>query len=158
MFPGGGGQRPGMARSIYREEQVFRDEVDRCCRLLEPHLGLDLRTLLFPRAVDDATRRQLDEMRYALPAIFVVELALARLWTSWGIEPSALIGHSLGEYTAAHLAGVFCLEDVLALVARRSRLMEQTPPGAMLAVSLPREELEALLGDELDLAAVNLPG
>ncbi|HEU4322645.1 MAG TPA: beta-ketoacyl synthase N-terminal-like domain-containing protein [Roseiflexaceae bacterium] len=100
---------------------------------------------------------KLTETRYAQPALFVVEYALAQLWQSWGVKPSALIGHSIGEYVAATLAGVFRLEDALALVAARGRLMHTMPAGAMLSVQLPEPELLPLLDSELSLAAVNGP-
>jgi acyl transferase domain-containing protein len=101
---------------------------------------------------------QLEQPRYALPALFAVEYALARLLIAWGVKPAAAIGHSLGEYVAACLAGVFSLADALALVALRGRLFEQIDPGAMLSVSLPEHEVADLLGDRLSIAAINGPG
>ncbi len=171
-----------MSAGLYQQEAVFRQEVDRCAELLEDELdGIDLRQLLFSGMPADAVARTksppslrhllgrgggerdeaagpLNELRFSQPATFVVEYALARLLMSWGILPQALIGHSMGEYVAACLAGVFSLEGALRLVARRSRLMqERMPAGGILAVPLPEEEVLELLSDELSLAAVNAP-
>jgi acyl transferase domain-containing protein len=99
----------------------------------------------------------LDQTQYAQPALFVIEYALAQLWMEWGVRPAALIGHSLGEYVAACLAGVFLLEDALALVTTRGRLMQELPPGAMLNVSLAEDKLRPRLGPQMALAAVNGP-
>jgi acyl transferase domain-containing protein/acyl carrier protein len=156
MFPGGGAQHPSMGEGLYRLEPEFREHVDRGVELLKPLLGLDLRELLYPpeERFGEAARR-LQRTGLALPALFVTEYALARLWMSWGIRPSALIGHSLGEYTAACLSGVFTFEDALSLVALRGRLFERLPEGAMLSVPLPEAEVLPLLGGRLSLAAVN---
>ena len=137
MFPGQGAQRVNMARALYEVEPVFRAGVDAGAEILAPRLGLDLRTVLYPApgAEAEATAR-LDQTWLTQPALFVVEHALAELWMSWGVEPDVMIGHSVGEYVAACLAGVFRLEDALALVAARGRMIQDLPPGAMLAVRL----------------------
>ncbi|MCP4662738.1 MAG: SDR family NAD(P)-dependent oxidoreductase, partial [bacterium] len=140
-----------------------RTEIDRCCELLEPQLGADLREVIsLGSGTHGRTRRSapttiLDQTAFTQPALFVVEYALAQLWMSWGVEPEAMLGHSIGEYVAATLAGVFSLPEALRLVAARGRLMQQTPAGAMLSVALPEAEVGALLGEELSLAAVNSP-
>ncbi|HTG35648.1 MAG TPA: non-ribosomal peptide synthase/polyketide synthase [Thermoanaerobaculia bacterium] len=158
LFPGQGAQHVGMGRDLYTGEAVFRDHVDLCARHLEPHLGLDLRAVLYPPAGgEEAARERLTGTALAQPALFVVESALAKLWMSWGVRPRAMLGHSIGEYVAAWLAGVFSLEDALALVAARGELMRSLPAGAMLAVPLPEREVEGLLGPGLALAAVNAP-
>ncbi|MEA2692361.1 MAG: hypothetical protein QOJ16_1748, partial [Acidobacteriota bacterium] len=178
LFSGLGGQYVGMGSGLYEAEPLFRAEVDRCAGLLEPLLGLDLRRVLYPpeRAKEDGgagvdlrrmlarsaepedeATRLLNQTRIAQPALFVVEYALARLWLSWGVRPEILLGYSLGEYVAACLAGVLSLEDALTLVARRAQMIEELPAGAMLAVSLPEEEVRAWLGPGLSLAAVNAP-
>ena len=127
--------------------------------MLEPHLGLDLRTILYPNSGDtEAATEKLKRTALTQPALFVVEYALAKLWQSWGVEPEAMIGHSIGEYVAATLAGVFAVEDALGLVAARGRLMQSLPAGSMLAVPLPESEIAPLLGENLSLAAVNAPG
>ncbi|WP_437982707.1 type I polyketide synthase [Sorangium sp. So ce117] len=158
LFPGQGTQRPNMGRDLYETEPVFRAEVDACAALLQRHLGTDLRALLFPAPADveDAARR-LDRTSMTQPALFVVEYALARLWMAWGVTPDAMLGHSVGEYVAACLAGCLSLEDAVALVAARGRLMEATPDGAMLAVSAAEADVAGWLGDEVALAAVNGP-
>ena len=154
LFPGQGAQHLGMAEELYAEEPVFREALDEACEILRPELGLDLREALYGSGpgLDEMT---LDDTALAQPALFAVEHALARLWISWGVKPEAMLGHSVGEYVAACLAGVFSLEDALRLVAARGRLMQEQPPGAMLAVPLPESRI-ALEGS-LSLAAVNAP-
>lgn len=158
LFPGQGAQHVGMTRALYTREPVFREVVDACCETLVPHTGLDLRTLIWPEPGAEAdAAAQLAQTAITQPALFVIEYALAKLWMHHGIRPDAMLGHSVGEYVAACLAGVFALEDALALVALRGRLMQATAPGAMLAVPLPRDELGPWLADGCDLAAVNAP-
>jgi amino acid adenylation domain-containing protein/non-ribosomal peptide synthase protein (TIGR01720 family) len=158
LFPGQGAQHPDMARGLYAAEPVFRQQVDRGAELLRPHLGLDLRTVLFPPAGEEETAAaRLERTELAQPALFVVEHALARLWMEWGVKPAALLGHSVGEYVAAVLAEVFTFEDALALVAVRGRLMQRQAPGAMLSVPLPLVDLLPRLPRELSVAAVNGP-
>jgi acyl transferase domain-containing protein len=158
MFPGQGAQYPGMARGLYDTEAVFRQEVDSACETLRSPLGRDLRALLFPPAGDEESAAEaLKQTSLTQPALFVIELALARLVMSWGVEPAAMIGHSVGEYVAATLAGVFGRDDALRLVAERGRLMQSMEPGSMLVVPLPAAEMEPLLRDGLALAAVNAP-
>ncbi|MGW4820642.1 SDR family NAD(P)-dependent oxidoreductase [Streptomyces sp. NPDC004227] len=158
LFPGQGAQYPGMARGLYAREPVFAADFDRCADLLAPQLGEDLRALVLgphdPQAAEEAAER-LRQTRIAQPALFSVEYALARLWQSWGVQPRAMAGHSVGEYVAACLAGVFSLEDAVRLVAVRGRLVQEMPHGAMLSVFLPEEETTARLGDGLALAAFN---
>ncbi|AGP41608.1 SDR family NAD(P)-dependent oxidoreductase [Sorangium cellulosum] len=158
LFPGQGAHRPNMGRDLYETEPAFRAEVDACASRLERHLGLDIRALLFPAPaeLEDAARR-LDRTSMTQPALFVVEYALARLWMAWGLTPDAMLGHSVGEVVAACVAGCLSLDDALALVAARGRLMEATPEGAMLAVSASEAEVAGWLGEEVALAAVNGP-
>ena len=158
LLPGQGAQHVDMARGLYASEPLFREEVDRGCRVLEAEGGLDLRAVLYPTDTGrEEAERALVRTDVAQATLFVVEYALARLWKSWGVVPAALLGHSLGEYVAACLAGVFSLEDALALVAERGRLMRELPAGAMTAVPLPEGRLAARCGDGVDLAAVNAP-
>lgn len=159
MFPGGGAQHVNMGLELYREEPLFREQVDRCIDLLKSHLGLDLRTLLYPdlERSEEGSAQRMVQTSIALPALFTVEYALARLWMSWGVRPQAMIGHSLGEYACACLAGVFSLEDALATVALRGRLFEELPAGAMLSVPLSEEGVRFFLDTELSVAAVNGP-
>jgi|GEM_PF-516325 len=158
LLSGQGTQYPNMSRGLYEGEPLFREQVDRCAELLKPHLGRDIRELLYPREAQNAEAAQdLHQTVNAQAALFVVEYALAQLWMSWGIKPTALLGHSLGEYVAACLAGVFSLEDGLKLVAARGRLMQTAEPGAMLSVTLSEAEAKRYLKANLWLAAVNAP-
>ncbi|MGA6172012.1 SDR family NAD(P)-dependent oxidoreductase [Streptomyces sp. NPDC012600] len=168
LFSGQGSQYAGMGAELYRTEPVFRDAVDACAALLVPELGLDIRTLLFAdgggpdaetaRAEQDAADEKLRRTLYTQPALFTVEYALAVLWRSWGHSPDAMAGHSIGEYVAATLAGVFELPDALRLVALRGRLMDALPAGAMLAVQLGADEVAPRLPAALSVATVNGPG
>jgi acyl transferase domain-containing protein/acyl carrier protein len=156
LFHGVGSQYVGMGRGLYESEPVYRDTVDRCAAILRRWLDADVRDVLFgPDAEDGAG---MEDPRLAQAAVFVTGYALARLWMHWGVRPRAMIGHSLGEYVAATVAGVFRLEDALMLVAERARLTARTPAGAMLAVGLGEAETRALLRDGLCIAILNGPG
>lgn len=159
MFPGQGAQYANMGAGLYQTEPSFRKIVDRCCQFLRPELGFALQDVLFPRAENvERAAAQLKQTHITQPALFVIEYALAKLWMSWGIEPAAMIGHSIGEYVAACVAGVFSLEDALRLVAARGRLMQSLPGGAMLVVPSPEAEVRSLFkSGDLSLAAVNAP-
>ncbi|HEY0602392.1 MAG TPA: SDR family NAD(P)-dependent oxidoreductase [Herpetosiphonaceae bacterium] len=158
MFPGGGGQHVRMAQELYASQPIFHEWIDRCAELLAPSLQLDIRSLIFPAEDQVASAaQQLRQTDLALPALFAIEYGLAQLWMSWGVKPSAMIGHSLGEYVAACLAGVFTLEDALALVTARGKLMMQLPAGMMLSIALPEAELRAKLQPGLAIAAINAP-
>lgn len=158
MFPGQGSQYVGMARELYEGEPTFRAEVERCAALLRAEAGLDLLSILYPEEGEtlEAAER-LAQTAVTQPALFVVEYALARLYEEWGVRPAAMIGHSLGEFVAATLAGVFTPEEALRLVAARGRLMQQMPAGVMLAVPLSEQEVRPYVGGSLSLAAVNGP-
>lgn len=158
MFPGGGTQYPGMGSELYETEPRFREQIDLCCSLLKNELGYELQTLLYPseKAADRAAA-QLMRTSAGLPAIFATEYALSMLLMSWGIKPEFMLGHSLGEYTAACLAGVFSLEQALSLVAFRGRLFEQLPCGSMVSVYLSEIEVRPLLNKDLSIAAINGP-
>ncbi|MGW8063943.1 type I polyketide synthase [Streptomyces ziwulingensis] len=149
LLPGGGTQYPGMGAELYRDHTVYRDTVDECARILRPALGADLRTALFEEQRPDDTA--------AFLGLVVTEYALARTLMEAGVRPDALIGHSLGEYTAACLAGVIDLADMLPLVTERIRLISSAG-GATVGVAAPAEEIRPLLDDALSLAAVNGPG
>jgi phthiocerol/phenolphthiocerol synthesis type-I polyketide synthase E len=158
LFPGQGTQYVRMGFDLYRTELTFREQVDLCSELLRPHLKIDLRDVIYPNAESAETATHLmRQTAITQPALFVIEYALAKLWMAWGVQPEAMLGHSIGEYVAACLAGVFALEDALGLVAARGQLMQHLPGGAMLAVPLSHQEVEPLLGDHLSLAAVNAP-
>ncbi len=159
LFPGQGSQYPGMAAGLYKSEPVVRRAIDRCARLLRPALDADLKKLLFPSRRDrNGAAEALKDTKWAQPALFTVGYALAELWTSWGVKPSAMIGHSVGEYVAATLAGVMSLEDALTVIARRGQLISKMPRGSMLAVMSPVETLERFVNGKISIAAVNAPG
>ena len=157
MFPGQGAQYPQMARDLYLGNAVFRHHFQACAEICRPDLGADLAALIYPAAGAAQAAAALTATAIAQPAIFAVEYSLAQLWISLGIEPAAMIGHSVGEFVAAVLAGVMRLEDALPLVIARGRLMQELPAGAMLAVRLPEEQLRPLLGPGSAIAAVNAP-
>lgn len=179
LFPGLGDHYLNMAKELYAGQPVFARHVDRCAELLTSELGEDIREIIFAEDADtvkpangkvdlrrmlgrdggarSAAEQRLDRTAYAQPALFVVEYALARLWQSLGVRPEVMIGYSLGEYVAATLAGVMSIEDSLKLVARRAKLIEDSPTGSMLAVMLPEAEITPLLSDRVSLSAVNGP-
>ncbi len=156
LFPGGGSQYLGMARELYVRETVFREEIDFYADVLAQDFTWDLHATLFPGEGDvDAAQARLRQIRYALPALFAVESALAQLWMSWGVQPDALLGHSLGEYVAACVAGVWPRQTAIRLVTARARLMQSLPGGSMLAVPLSEREIRELLPAHVAVAAVN---
>lgn len=159
LFPGQGAQYVNMGRTLYQSEARFRSEIDDCSAVLKPHLGLDLCEILYPpESKLAAAQEQITQTAVTQPALFVIEYALARLWMAWGIEPAAMIGHSLGEYVAACLAGVFTRDDALRLLARRARMMQDLPSGSMLAVRCPLDAIAAELDSRTSVAALNAPG
>ena len=155
VFSGQGSQHVGMGRGLYEGFSPYREAVDRCVALLEPHLCCDIRDVMYGNDTDAA----LGETRFAQPALFVSEYALAVYLGTVGVVPKAMLGHSIGEYVAAHLAGVMSLQDVLAVVAARGRLMQQMAPGRMAAVPLSAAELGRWLADAVgvEIAAINAP-
>ncbi|MDP8242505.1 MAG: amino acid adenylation domain-containing protein [Candidatus Hinthialibacter antarcticus] len=155
LFPGQGTQTLNMGRGLYQRFKPYRKTFDKCCELLQPHLGLNLRDAVFCLEENDAAAARLGQTAMAQPALFAVEYSLAKLWMAWGVEPESMIGHSLGEYVAACLAGVFSLEEALALIAVRGRMMQELPAGRMLAAPLHENECREYLKDGLCLAAVN---
>ena len=157
MFPGGGSQYLRMGAGLYATEPIFRQQLDLCSEILAPLLNCDLRSHLFPQEQSHAASEIMRGTEIGLPALFAVEYAVGRLWMRWGLQPAAMIGHSLGEYAAACLSGVLSLEDALGIVATRARLMSQLPSGAMLSVPLSVEEVHPYLTADLSIAAVNGP-
>jgi len=181
LFPGIGDHYVGMGHGLYEAWDVFREEVDRCAQILHPYLGADIRKMVYPdgqgwrsegkskgidlkkmlrRSADgpeDRNTTDLNQTLSAQPVLFTVEYALARLWQSLGITPAAMVGHSMGEYVAACLAGVLSLEDALRMIATRARLVNDLPQGAMLAVALPEKEVLPLLTEDLSISLINGP-
>ncbi|WP_199286395.1 type I polyketide synthase [Pseudogemmobacter humi] len=159
MFPGGGAQYAGMARDLYETEPVFADWIDRGLAVLQPRLDYDLRALWLPaKGEEAAAEAALKRPSVQLPLIMIVEYALAKLYEAWGVTPEILVGHSMGENTAAALAGVMSFEDCIGLVHLRGRLFDTVPAGGMLSVPLPESDLARYWAGDLDMASVNAPG
>ncbi|NIM10482.1 MAG: amino acid adenylation domain-containing protein [Candidatus Aminicenantes bacterium] len=176
MFPGQGSQYVNMGLELYRTEPVFHETMDRCLEILDPLVGCDVKAILYPDGDEEiikeerepktrnsqlaASSAKINQTEITQPLIFAIEYALARLLMKWGIKADAMIGHSIGEYVVACLAGVFSLEDALKLVALRGKLMQSVPPGSMLSVPLSEEALKQLLTgyEDIALAAVNTTG
>ncbi|MEB3030799.1 type I polyketide synthase [[Mycobacterium] nativiensis] len=152
LFPGQGAQHIGMARGLYDNEPVFAEHFDRCVAGFEAELGYDLRAMIF-----EGTSRDLERTDRTQPALFTVEYALAKLVESYGVRPAAVVGHSIGEYAAATVAGVFDLDTAIKVVAMRARLMHAAPRGVMVAVPISADAVGAYLTGDVDLAAVNDP-
>ncbi len=181
LLPGVGDHYVGMGRELYAAIPTFRAEVDRCAEILRAQLGCDIREILWPKnrdwqqqpaargidlkkmlagntqPPDDEDTLRLNKPAHLQPALFTIEYALARLWMDLGITPQAIVGHSMGEYVAACVSGVFSLEDALHLIVRRTQLVASLPPARMLAVTLPESELQPLLTGELSIALINGP-
>jgi acyl transferase domain-containing protein/acyl carrier protein len=179
MFTGLGTHYVNMGDELYQFEPTFREHLDRCCSLFEPLLGLNLKEVIYPtshsttettkeksgidlrqmlgrdRQSPDPAAQKLNQTDLTQPALFAIEYALAQLWISWGIRPVAMIGYSIGEYTAATIAGVLSLEDAITLVAKRAQMIQELPGGAMLAVPLTEQEVQPFLNENLSLSAVN---
>jgi len=156
MFPGQGSQYVHMGEALYQTEPIFKNIVDTCSDYLFPILNLDLREILYPAGEQTAGADiAIDQTAITQAALFVTEYALAKWWMNHGIHPQAMVGHSIGEYVAACIAGVFSLEDALSLVAARGQMMQSQPEGAMLALRLSESKVTKLLPETLCLAAVN---
>ncbi|MEL6866899.1 MAG: aminotransferase class III-fold pyridoxal phosphate-dependent enzyme, partial [Bacteroidota bacterium] len=156
MFPGGGAQHVNMGRGLYEQEAAFREAVNDCLTILKEAHQLDLKSILYPKD-DPSSSAPITNPLHGITLLFTIEYATARLWQSWGLQATELIGHSLGEYTAACIAGVFSLKDALALVTLRGQLFQKLPKGAMLSIPLPAEEISDLMAKELSFAAINKP-
>ncbi|MBF9029162.1 amino acid adenylation domain-containing protein [Rhodobacterales bacterium HKCCE3408] len=156
LFPGQGAQHVGMARELYEHAPVFREALKACCDLLEPELGLNLLDIIHaPEEQREEMTGRLKDTSLAQPSIFAVSYALAKQWDHWGITPDVMVGHSIGEFAAATIAGVIDLPDALKLIALRGRLMADLPRGVMVSVRASEDEVLPYLGSGLDLAAVN---
>jgi acyl transferase domain-containing protein/acyl carrier protein len=161
MFSGQGAQYVNMGKELYQKEPVFKENFDTCAEFLVPVLGMDIREAVYPvqegEGEADRYAGQLGQTWLTQPVLFTIEYSLARLWMHWGIVPIGMIGHSIGEFTAACIAGCMSLEDALKLVAVRGRLMQNQDEGAMLSVGVNRAEIAGMLTDDISLAAVNSP-
>jgi len=154
MFSGQGSQHIGMAKGLYHTEPIFKQAIDWCASILAKE-DIALLDLLYPSAKLERNTEKLYQTEYAQPALFAIEYALAKLWMSWNVRPQAMIGHSIGEYVAACIAGVFSLEDALWLIVQRSQLMQRCRPGAMLSVLAAAAALQLPKG--VEIAVINAP-
>ena len=168
LFTGAGEQYVGMTLELYQIEPTFRDVLDQCFSLFRQYMDIDLKELVFKEKKEQTGKIDLrkmlrsqeeilDQTHIAHPLIFSIEYALSKLWIHWGIQPESMMGYSIGEYVAACLAGVFSLEDVVYIVARRSQLIQKLPKGGMLAVGLSTENISPFLSAELSISGVNAP-
>ncbi|MGF6356299.1 iturin family lipopeptide synthetase A [Paenibacillus sp. 4624] len=155
MFPGQGAQYINMGLGLYKNEAVFRDELDQCFQILRNITGTDYKEILYPAENKQLEDQGLENTSLAQPLIFSFEYALTKLLIHWGMDPHAMIGYSFGEYVAACIAGVFTLEDALGITVFRGKLMHEMPAGAMLSVPLPEDQVLASLTEEVSLAVVN---
>lgn len=158
LFPGQGSQYVNMSLDLYEQNPVFRTHLDQCAEILKPVMNVDIRTMLFPEpGHEEEATKQLRNTVNTQPVIFSIEYSLAMLWMDLGVKPAAVLGHSLGEFTAACIAGVFDLETGLKLVAARGSIMQELKPGSMMTVMLPSSEIEEYLNDRLSIACINTP-
>ncbi len=158
LFPGQASQYVNMGLDLYRSNTVFRKHLDKCAEILMPILGVDIRKVIYPASGnEEMATNKLQDTVYAQPAIFSIEYSLAMYWMGLGVKPVAVLGHSMGEFTAACIAGVFDLETGLKLIAMRGRIMQELEPGSMLTVMLPPSEVEQYLNDRLSISVINTP-
>ncbi|MEM6472034.1 MAG: amino acid adenylation domain-containing protein, partial [Planctomycetota bacterium] len=158
MFPGQGSQYVRMGQGLYEHSTVFRESLDQCATILHPLLDRDLREVMFARSGNEAASQEiLKNTRFTQPALFALGYSLAKTCMSWGILPSAMVGHSIGEFAAACVAGIFELEDGLRIIAERGRVMQELPAGSMMSVKLPGADVEPLLWGEMAIGAFNGP-
>lgn len=157
MFPGQGSQYVGMGRDLHAREPLFRAPFERCFQLFREALGVDLQAIILADPNDPKAAELLKRTEYTQPALFTIHYSLAQLWMGWGVRPDAMLGHSIGEFAAACLAGVFSLEDAVRLVAARGRLMQALPEGSMLSIRAAEADVLPKLPADCSIAANNGP-
>lgn len=157
MFPGQGAQFLNMGKELFDFEPVFKSAMIECASILENELNENILSVIYPETETDEAEFKLRNTRYSQPALFSIGYALGKLFMSWGIFPTAFIGHSIGEFVSAYFAGVFSLTDGLKLIASRGKMMSNLPGGSMLSVRLAFNEIQAYISPEISLAAVNSP-
>jgi acyl transferase domain-containing protein/thioesterase domain-containing protein/acyl carrier protein len=158
MFPGGGAQYPGAGADLLKSSPVFKNAIDECFHVMPALAPKDLYSVMFDNDINDETARGKMEMSsYAIPALFVLEYAYARLWQGWGVEPSSILGHSVGEYAGAVIADVMSVADALKIVTWRGKVMDAAEAGAMSVIPASMNKVAELIGDSLDIAALNAP-
>ncbi|WP_316736910.1 polyketide synthase [Pedobacter aquatilis] len=155
MFPGQGSQFLNMGKALYENESIFRNAMDECNALLKLEINEDLLSIIYPEEVSDAAENKLKNTKYSQPALFMLGYSLAKLWMSWGVYPSAFIGHSIGEFVAAYFAGILNLQDALKIISTRGRLMSELPGGSMLSVRAKLEDIQNILPKKISVAAIN---
>lgn len=157
LFSGQGSQYQRMGQQLYNQWPVYASAFNRCADILAGNAGIDIRSELFTAEISNEQAERLSQTWLTQPLLFSVEYALAQLWLSWGITPTVMIGHSLGEWVAATVAGVFSLENALQLIAKRAKLMDSAETGAMLMVALSKEEADTFVNNSVAIAAINSP-
>jgi len=157
MFPGQGSQYLQMGAALYQNEPVFRSAMEECNELLKIYMQEDLLAVIYPEQSNAATEEKLKNTRYSQPALFITGYALAKLWISWGIFPSAFIGHSIGEFVAAYFSGILNLPDALKIIATRGQLMSELPAGSMLSIRAQANDILPILPSAISMAAINSP-
>ena len=157
MFPGQGDQYLNMGKALYDTENVFKEAMDECAAILKAELKENILDVIYPAKITPEAEQKLRNTGYSQPALFSIGYALGKLWMSWGIFPTAFVGHSIGEFVSAYFAGVFSLQDALKLIATRGKMMSSLPGGSMLSVRVPAEEIKPYLSVDIALAAANSP-
>jgi len=155
MFPGQGSQYVNMGKELYENEPVFKGAVDECLELLKGTPQASIAEVIYPAVLDETSAQKIKNTFYTQPAIFIMEYAMAKLWMSWGIQPTIFTGHSIGEFVAAHFAGVFSLKDALLLISVRAKMVSEVEKGSMLSVRTDAKQLQTLLPEGLSIAAIN---